>query len=109
MPVNYCVFLRVGTGVTVMAADGVEEDGAGEVVGAVEEDGAVEEVGGAVVVVVDHHHHHRRPVHAQPQDSEELHDDENFHFYCCSRDSHASSNHAPTQFEKLFSKLVNTQ
>ena len=33
-------------------------------------------------MVVDHHHHH--PVHAQPQDSEELHDDENFYFYCCS-------------------------
>ena len=96
------VFLRVGTGVTAMAADGVEEeDGAGEV------GGAVEEVGGAVVVVDHHHHHRRRPVHARPQDSEELHVDETFHFYCCSRDSHASSNHAPTQFEKLFCKLFN--
>ena len=79
MPVSYCmlgVFVCVGTGVTVMAADGVEEDGAGEVVGAVEEvDGAVEVVVGAVEVV-DHHHRHHRPVHAQPQDSEELHDDE---------------------------------
>ena len=62
------VFLHVGTGVTVMAADGEEEDGAGE------EDGAVEEEDGAVVVV--DHHHRCRPVHAQPRDSEELHDDE---------------------------------
>ena len=59
-----------------MAADGVEEDGAEEVDGAVEVGGAVAEEDGVVEVVVDHHHHHRRPVHAQPQDLEELHDDE---------------------------------
>ena len=86
-----------------MAADGEEEDGAGEEDGAVplEVDGAVLEVGGAVVVV-DHHHHRRRPVHAQHQDSEELHDDENFHFYCCSRDSHASSNHTHPLSLKIY-------